>query len=403
MALDIASGTLLPGGYRIGERLGAGGMGVVYQAIHEPSDTAVAIKVLREGATDQRFREEGDVLARLNHPGLVGVVGEGEFGGNPFLALVYVPGPTLRELLELGPLQPGEVARVGADLARTLAYVHEQDIVHRDVKPSNVLIAADGRPVLNDFGVSYRQGRTRWTATGFVNGTAAYLAPEQVRGDPPTAPLDIYALGLVLLECLSGFPEYDGPAIECAVARLHRPPRRPHDAPGWLADILMRMTATDPAARPTALEAAELLASEGQVTTLLPKHRGRAKAALLAGAATVAAAGLVAAVWLPGSAPSNTTGEPLPTQLGPAVADPNTPTHAGSTTASTPVAKTVAAQHSTVVTPPAKPGKTATPQAVGKDKNKDKDKPPPGHGPGGGKGKGKNKSAAGSPSSDPAA
>src|SRR5690348_8930865 len=122
MAPNIAPGTVLSGGYRLSERLGSGGMGVVYRAIHEASGRTVAIKLLRQGAADRRFREEGRVLARLDHPGLVSVLDEGEYRGRPFLVLAYVPGPTLRELLELGPMRPGEVARIGTDLARTLAY-----------------------------------------------------------------------------------------------------------------------------------------------------------------------------------------------------------------------------------------------------------------------------------------
>ena len=239
--------------------------------------------------------------------------------------LEYVPGPTLRELLEVGPMRPDEVARIGADLARTLAYVHDNDVIHRDVKPSNVLITGDGWPVLNDFGVSYRQGRTRWTATGFVNGTAAYLAPEQVRGDPPGPGIDVYALGLVLMECLSGRPEYDGSAIEAAVARLHRDPQRPIGVPDWLAEALVAMTVSDPAQRPTAAEAADLL-SEARLAIMAepaprPASRAWARVALLAGATTAAAAGLVAALVLPGDVPVGTAGQPAVPALGPPVID----------------------------------------------------------------------------------
>jgi eukaryotic-like serine/threonine-protein kinase len=406
MALDINAGTVLPGGYRIDERIGSGGMGVVYRAVQEQSGATVAIKMLRAGTADRRFREEGKLLAELDHPGLVSVLDEGEHDGSPFLVLAYVSGPTLRDLLALGPLQPGEVARIGAAIARTLAYVHSNNIVHRDVKPSNILITEDGKPVLNDFGVSYRYGRTRWTESGFVNGTAAYLAPEQVLGEPPAEPIDVYALGLVLLECLSGFPEYDGDAVECAVARLHRTPRPPRDAPEWLAAILLSMTATDPNERPTAAEAAALLAGE-QLLAGAPDRGGRARTALLAAAAAVAAAGLVAAVWLPSSSPAGTTGEPLPTQVAPAVVDPSATTGVTPKTTHAPTAETVAA-HGTGQ-PPAKvpPAKAAAPAPApaaadkAKGKTKAKGGPPPGHGPGSGKGKGKH--AAGSPSSDPAA
>jgi hypothetical protein len=390
MALDIGPGTVLPGGYRIGERIGSGGMGVVYRAVHEKSDATVAIKMLRAGAADRRFREEGKVLARLDHPGLVSVLDEGEYDGSPFLVLAYVSGPTLRELLELGPLRPGEVARLGTDIARTLAYVHSRHVVHRDVKPSNVLITRDGRPVLNDFGVSYRHGRTRWTESGFVNGTAAYLAPEQVLGEPPAEPIDVYALGLVLLECLSGSPEYDGAVVECAVARLHRAPRRPYGAPDWLAGILMSMTARDPDDRPTAREVAALLAGE-QLLTIPPERRGRARVALLGAAAAVAAAGIAAAVLLPGSAPPDRTGEPVPAQVGPIAAEPPaTTTHSAPGKTTVPNPETAAAN---VHAHPAPPAARPTP-----DKTKTKGGPgKPGHG------KGKGKHAAGSSSSDPAA
>src|SRR3546814_140705 len=171
----------------------------------------------------------------------------------------YIDGPTLAQRLHDGPLAPGEVAQLAVDLASALHVVHGAGIVHRDIKPSNVLLTpavlpgGAPRAKLADFGIASLLDRTRVTSPGIVVGTAAYLAPEQVRGEAPAPPADIYALGLVLREALLGeraYPEASG--IGAVMARLMTPPTFPEDLDAAWADLLRRMTATEPADRPSA-------------------------------------------------------------------------------------------------------------------------------------------------------
>lgn len=247
---------VLAGRYELGERIGGGGMADVYRAVDRRLERPVAVKVFRPGtdaAGRRRFEAEARTVAGLAHPGLVPVYDVGLDGAAPFLVMQLVDGPTLARQIAAGPLPAGRAAKVGTELARTLAYVHSHGIVHRDVKPSNVLVDPSGRVLLTDFGVSRLVDATRMTATGQAIGTAAYLAPEQVRGATAGPPADVYALGLVLLECLTGEAAYHGSnPVEIAVARLHRPPEVPSSVPPALASTITAMVATDPASRPTA-------------------------------------------------------------------------------------------------------------------------------------------------------
>jgi eukaryotic-like serine/threonine-protein kinase len=173
-----------------------------------------------------------------------------------------VTGGTLAGRLDTGPLPVGEAARLGRDLAGTLAYLHGCGIVHRDVKPSNILLDENGRPLLGDFGVSRLVDSTRVTTAGEIVGTAAYLAPEQVRGGETGPAADVYALGLVLLECLTGRAVYGGTNQICiATARLHREAEVPDDLPDRLHDLLTAMVATEPERRPAAVACADRLAT----------------------------------------------------------------------------------------------------------------------------------------------
>jgi serine/threonine protein kinase len=176
-----------------------------------------------------------------------------------------VDGPDLRARIAAGPLASLDVATMGADLAEALHYVHERGIIHRDVKPANVLLAPSGFPgramhaKLADFGIARLLDETRLTATGSLLGTASYLSPEQALGGTIGAPTDVYSLGLVLLECLTGTRAYPGTAVESAMARLQRQPRIPGDlGHDWTA-VLAAMTARETADRPSAAEAAQSL------------------------------------------------------------------------------------------------------------------------------------------------
>ncbi len=300
-------GQVLAGRYRLTGKLGTGGMAEVYRGWDVVLRRYVAVKVFRgeDLVAGRRFDNEVRTLAGLSHPGLVSVYDAGECGGTSFVVLRLVDGPTLRERLAGGPLTPAQTRALGALLADALAHVHQHRVVHRDVKPSNILLDEDGIPCLADFGLARSAGSTRLTNARQVVGTAAYLAPEQVRGEDVGPPADIYALGLVLLECLTGRREYQGSQVEAAVARLHRPPDIPRHLPTDLTRLLRRMTALSPRQRPTAAECAVLLRTPSQPTTVFavepdtgvtgPGSRSRAKL-VVAGAAVVAAVGTAWAV-----------------------------------------------------------------------------------------------------------
>lgn len=248
--------------YELADLLGSGGMAEVRRAWDTRLHRDVAVKLFRTGsdvADGLRFDNEVRTLAALSHPGLVQVHDAGTSGATPFVVLQLVNGNTLRDRITTGPLKPDGVRRLGAELAEALAYVHARGVVHRDIKPSNVLLDCDGNVYLADFGLAQLIGATRLTRTGHLVGTAAYLAPEQVRGEQFGHPVDIYALGLVLLECLTGRREYQGSEIEAAVARLHRQPDIPDELPADLTRLLTLMTSLSPRRRPTAADCARML------------------------------------------------------------------------------------------------------------------------------------------------
>jgi serine/threonine protein kinase len=263
--------------YELGPLLGRGGMADVFRAEDRTLRRAVAVKVLRETAGDEsdraRFVGEARTLAGLSHSGLVTVLDAG-FGvtapgaaavaadAHPFLVMELVDGRTLVRVVQDwdGGLPLEDVGSVGAQVAEALAYVHRNGVVHRDVKPGNILLGPRKRVRLADFGVARLvEDSAGHTRTGHVIGTAAYLAPEQVTGDEVSGATDVYSLGLVLLEALTGRREFPGAATEAAVARLHRDPEVPDSLPEEWRELLARMMARDAAVRPSADEVAERL------------------------------------------------------------------------------------------------------------------------------------------------
>ena len=260
--MQAGPGLTLASRYRLVRLLGRGGMAEVYEADDGRLGRRVAVKVFR-GETDiatsqARQQLEIQALARLQHPNIVAVFDAGTDAGVSFLVMQLIDGVTLAGRTQVSALAPAETARVGRAVADALVHVHSLGMVHRDVKPGNILCGANGTVFLTDFGIVRLIGRTRLTQHGTI-GTASYLAPEQVRGEDVGTAADIYVLGLVLLECLTGTPEYPGPSAESAVARLSRPPRVPATVPqGWV-DLLTGMTADDPASRPSAREVARIL------------------------------------------------------------------------------------------------------------------------------------------------
>ncbi|SFT06717.1 serine/threonine-protein kinase [Saccharopolyspora flava] len=261
---------LLGGRYRLGSRIGGGGMADVHRAMDTRLQRLVAAKVFRS-ATDElgrkRFAEEARILAGLSHPGLVTVHDFSADEDELFLIMELVEGGTLADVAETGPMQPEDVADIGGKLADVLAYVHGNDVVHRDVKPTNVLVGNDGRAFLADFGVSrLADAAGRLTDSGMVVGTTTYMAPEQVSGGDVGFPADVYALGLVLLECVTGRVEYPG-GPDAAVARLVRPPQVPYGIPARLRRGLLAMLTADPSRRISAEQAGDLLS--GRTTEVL--------------------------------------------------------------------------------------------------------------------------------------
>lgn len=270
---------LLDGRYRLGTRLGGGAAADVFRGIDDRLGRAVAVKVFRGDAAEQLQRHEAEMrtLAALDHPSLVTVfdAGSDPETDQPYLVMQLIEGPTLAEELRPGALPLDRAARYGAELADALAYIHQRGLVHRDLKPANVLISKDGRVHLADFGIARLVGTAHETRTGDVLGTPAFFAPEQVAGESVGPPTDIYALGLVLYEALTGRRPYDGTPMEVAMARLNRAPEIPADTPAPWRRLLVAMTQRDPAARPSAAEVARTLraladAEGGERTTRMP-------------------------------------------------------------------------------------------------------------------------------------
>ncbi|TBN56072.1 GAF domain-containing protein [Glaciihabitans arcticus] len=270
--------------YRPTELIARGGMASVFRARDEQLDRDVAVKIFQATAPGQIEvgKQELKVLASLTHHALVPLLDAGVDHSTPddphiFLVMEYVQGTDLRRKLLEGPLSPRQVAYFGFDLAEGLEYIHSRDVVHRDVKPANVLLVEysddDVRPraKLTDFGIAVFSGAQEAIINGRTVGTAAYLSPEQARGEPVTPASDVYSLGLVLLEALTGELAFPGQPLESVSERLARDPRIPDTLPfGW--DVLLSaMTAREPADRPRVRDV--IVSLRSLVVEELGKHR----------------------------------------------------------------------------------------------------------------------------------
>ncbi|MFC4010630.1 protein kinase [Nonomuraea purpurea] len=257
----IGPDTALAGRYRLLSRLGAGGHGEVWRAQDTLLDRVVAVKTVRSALSGDpefaaRFHAEARSMATIDHPGVVAVFDYGidEMPGRrtPYLVMQYLDGEPLHLLLSRrGRVPAGATMDLVAQAAEALQAAHEAAVVHRDVKPGNLMIRPDGTVVLTDFGIARTTEGHRLTATGIVLGTAIYCAPEQAEGAPPTPAMDVYALGVVAYECLAGRAPFDGEsAIAIALKHMHEmPPPLPKDVPAAVGELVMRALAKDPANR----------------------------------------------------------------------------------------------------------------------------------------------------------
>jgi eukaryotic-like serine/threonine-protein kinase len=267
----ITTDTVLESRYRIDVLIDRGGMADVYRARDLRLRREVAVKVLRDVDHERRFAAEARTLASLQHPHLVRLLDAGTDNGDAFLVLELLGGATVRELLDRGPLDPTRVARIGSETAAALDYIHRRGIVHRDVKPSNLMLDEHGSVRLADFGIARLLGGTAITTTQHPIGTMAYIAPEQLEGRDIGPAADIYSLGLVLVECLTGRRVFDGPPAVAAAARMSRDPDVPAGVPGAWPTMLRAMTARNPAARPTAAAVHASLTGRGNGHATAPR------------------------------------------------------------------------------------------------------------------------------------
>ena len=217
----------------------------------------VAVKVLRPEYSDhpetlERFRKEAKNAGALNNSHVAQVYDYGRSGpdGSPYLVMEYVDGPSLADILVVDPIEPARALDVVAQAADGLAAAHRVGVIHRDIKPGNILINAEGHVKVTDFGIAHAAGQVPVTGPGLVMGTTQYMAPERIAGNQGTAASDLYSLGIVLHECLTGMPPHDGTAAEVMAAHLYLPlPPLPANVPGELDVLVDRLTAKDPAKR----------------------------------------------------------------------------------------------------------------------------------------------------------
>ena len=329
-------GTILNGRYRLEARIGSGGMSTVYRALDETLQRQVAVKLMNQEVSSdsdqlERFRREARAVAQLSHPHVVGVIDAGEDDGRPYIVFEFVEGENLKQRIRReGQLPVTEAVAYAIEIARALGAAHARHIVHRDVKPQNVLIDEEGSAKVTDFGIARTLDEEGLTADGRVIGTTDYVAPEQALGHRVTGQSDLYSLGIVLYEMLTGEVPYKG-ENQVAVAMKHVREQLPDvqwrrpEVSASLAAVIDRATAKRPEDRYAddaeliadledvlAIETARAGSATGEVTTVLRtlpsraqrripfRLRHRMTAALLLAVAVAAVA--VAAVWLSGRA-----------------------------------------------------------------------------------------------------
>jgi len=260
---DRLVGRVLDGRYRVGARVAKGGMATVYEALDMRLDRVVALKVMHLGLGDdaefgRRFVAEARAAAKLSHPNVVAVFDQGDDNGTLFLAMEYVPGRTLRDVIrQQAPLPPGRALDLLVPVLSALSAAHDAGIVHRDIKPENVLISDDGTVKVADFGLARAVTTTGQTATqGLLMGTVSYLAPELVTDGSADARSDVYSAGILLYELLTGSKPHTGDTpIQVAYAHVHAdvppPSSLEPSIPPYVDALVQRATARDREFRPS--------------------------------------------------------------------------------------------------------------------------------------------------------
>jgi serine/threonine protein kinase len=242
--------------YRVIKRLGGGGMASVFIAEHALLGRQMVLKVLhahlaKDPEMLERFRREARAASQLVHPNIVPIIDSGEAEGVLFTVMPYLAGGSFADRLTHGPQPPVEVASILAQVATALDYAHRRGIVHRDVKPDNVLFDEDGHALMTDFGIAETRSQGRLTASGRAMGTPHYMSPEQAMGKLVDGRADVYSLGIVMYEGLVGFPPFDGPdAFAVGYKQVHEPAVSPQmvnsEIPTPIADIVMKCLAKSP-------------------------------------------------------------------------------------------------------------------------------------------------------------
>ena len=290
--MSFEPGELIGDRYELGRQLGAGGMARVYLGHDRLLDRRVAVKVLSEPyASDpsfvERFRREASSAAGLNHPNIVAVYDRGEADGSYYIVMEYLAGPDLKQVIRSrAPLPPVEAIDAAQQILAALGAAHRRDVIHRDVKPQNVLVAEDGHLKVTDFGIARAGAASDMTEAGSVIGTAQYLSPEQARGDEVTAASDCYAVGIVLYEMLTGRVPFDGgPAVAVAMKQISDPPVSPRivepSVPPELEAVVMRALAKRPSERYRTAE--DMSRALGEVRGLLDGSGGTTRVIPAAG------------------------------------------------------------------------------------------------------------------------
>lgn len=373
---------MIAGRYRLGERLGTGAMSEVWQATDLELERLVAIKLLGQDADPSRFEREARAAASLGHPNIVQLFDYGTHEGRPYMVLEYLPRGTLEERLTPGtPLQDEETAAIARDIAAGLAHAHGRGLVHRDLKPGNILFDSEGRAKIADLGIARMSGAGTLTEAGTVLGTAAYISPEQARGEPATPASDVYSFGVVLFRLLTGRLPFES-SDPMELVRMHLRETAPaveelrSGAPAQLESVAATAMAKDPRDRPAdgAALLSELLPTTAATTILVapatdvtrvvppaaapPQRPARIGPpwrpfAIVAAALALAVAGVAAAVIATrddGSAPA----APLPS-LSTASTGERTTTEAATTEATTIEATTTAPTTKATTTLASKP------------------------------------------------